>query len=76
MANLIPGDILAMLLELYAKPLVGGAVQTGAEAFDNLPRKHLVTCQLGEIARSKEFRYLGHPVLRITFVLCSLKALR
>jgi hypothetical protein len=51
MSNLVARDILAVLFEFDAEPLVGRAVQPGAKALDHSPRQHLMVGKPREILR-------------------------
>jgi hypothetical protein len=63
-SNLIPGNILAVLLELHTEAFVRGAMQAGAKAFHHPFGQHLVVSQASQVLGVQVFRDRGHNVGR------------
>ena len=61
-ADFIPGDVLPVLLELYAKPLVRRSVQTGTKSFNDSFGQNLMVGESRKIFRVEVVGYGGHWV--------------
>ena len=59
-ANLIPGNVWAVLLEFHTETLVRGAMQSGTKSFNDALGQDLVVRQASQVLGVQVIRDRGH----------------